>query len=599
MRRLWQRAMASLRPEADRAPLVDHAPGMTLGQVLRRFWPRLRPLRWWLVLAMLLLAAAPAIEVAEILLFQRLVDDVLVPAEWQPLVWLALVYVGLNLASAVISGFDDYLTTWISQRFLLDLRTDVFRHVLSLPQHVHERRRLGDVMSRITADVAAVETFMIGHLAGGIDSVVRLVFFVGALLVLQWELALASMVVIPLFWWISHSFADFVKRLSRERRRRSGSLSAITEENLANGLLVQSYNRQDDAVAKYHRQNKAIVSAELASSRVRGVFMPLVDLAELVGLLVVIAMGVWTLQTDRLTLGGLLAFLTLMAQCYRPVRDLADLLPAMYSATAGIERIVELLDEVPPRERPGAVPLREPHGTIRLEDVTVRYPAAHFDALHQVDLEIRPGEMVAVCGPSGAGKSTLARLLTRHVDPVAGAVLFAGQDVRDATLASVRDAVTIVLQETLLLDAPVAENIAFARPDATMQEVYAAARAADADRFIRALPEGYATRIGQRGRSLSGGQQKRLSMARALLRESPVLVLDEPTAGLDPATARRVLAPLRAAAGGRTVILVTHDPVAVEFADRTIRLEGGRVVAEGAEIVESRAGGRMTEGVTR
>jgi len=571
---------------------------MTLTQVLRRFWPRLRPLRWWLALAMLLLAAAPAIEVVEILLFQRLVDDVLVPAQWQPLVWLALVYVGLNLASAVISGCDDYLSTWISQRFLLDLRTDVFRHVLSLPQHVHERRRLGDVMSRITADVAAVETFMIGHLAGGIDSVVRLVFFVGALLFLQWELALASMVVIPLFWWISRSFAGFVKRLSRERRRRSGSLSAVTEENLANGLLVQSYGRQEDAVAKYHRQNEAIVSAELASSRVRGVFLPLVDLAELAGLLVVIALGVWTLQTDRLTLGGLLAFLTLMAQCYRPVRDLADLLPAMYSATAGIERIVELLDEEPPRDRAGALGLRDARGTIRLSHVTVRYPTAELDALHEVDLAIEPGEIVAVCGPSGAGKSTLARLLNRQVDPSEGAVLFAGQDLRDATLASVREAVTIVLQETLLLDASVAENIAFARPDATEPEVYAAARAADADAFIRALPEGYATRIGQRGRSLSGGQQKRLSLARALLRESPVLVLDEPTAGLDPATARRVLAPLRAATRGRTILLVTHDPVAVEFADRTILLEAGRLVTE-ADADDPLVAGQLTEGARR
>jgi subfamily B ATP-binding cassette protein MsbA len=551
---------------------------MTLVEVLRRFWPRLRPLKWWLVLAMLLVAAAPAIEVVEILLFQRLVDDVLVPEEWQPLITLVLLYVGLNLASAVVSGFDDYLSTWISQRFLLGLRTDVFRHVLSLPTQVHDRRRLGDVMSRITSDVAAVETFMIGHLAGGIDSVVRLVFFVGALFWLQWELALASMVVIPLFWWISRRFADFVKSLSRERRRRSGSLSAITEESLANGPLVQAYNREQEAVQKYHRQNEAIVSAELAGSRVRGVFLPLVDLAELAGLLLVIAMGVWTLQTDRLTLGGLLAFLTLMAQCYRPVLDLADLLPAMYSATAGIERIVELLDEEPPSDRPGAVALRDPRGPIRLDGVTVRYPSAHFDALREVDLEIQAGELVAVSGPSGAGKSTLARLLTRHVDPAAGAVRIGGEDLRDATIASVRDAVTIVLQETLLLDASVAENIAFARPDATDEEVRAAARAADADEFIRALPEGYRTRVGQRGRSLSGGQRQRLAMARALLRDSPVLILDEPTAGLDPATARRVLAPLREAARGRTIILVTHDPVAVEFTDRTIRLEAGRVV---------------------
>jgi ATP-binding cassette, subfamily B, bacterial len=573
----WDRAKASLRPEEDAAPIVEHAPGLTLRQVLVRFWPRLRPLRWWLVLAFLLLAAAPAIEVVEILLFQRLVDDVLVPAEWEPLVWLALVYLGLNLLSAVVGGFDDYLATWISQKFLLDLRTDVFRHVMSLPLHVHERRRLGDVMSRLTSDVAAVETFMIGHLANGIDATVRILFFVGALFYLDWALALGSLVVVPLFWWVSTKFASFVRRLSRERRRRSGSLSAITEEHLANGPLVQSYNREEDAVARYQRQNKAIFSAELASSRVRGVFLPLVDITELAGTLVVVAMGVWALETERLTLGGLLAFLTLLAQCYRPIRDLSGLLPSLYSATAGIERLVELLEEKPPQDRPGAHAAVAPRGDVRLENVTVRYPGASKPALEDVSLSFHPGEVVAVVGGSGAGKSTLARVLTRHLDVEGGRVTLDDEPVTDLTIASLREAVTVVLQETLLLDASVHDNIAFAKPGATRQEVRRAALAADADAFIGALPDGYDTRIGQRGRLLSGGQRQRLSIARALLRDSPVLVLDEPTTGLDPDTARRVLRPLRAAAKDRTVVIVTHDPVALEIADRTVRLEDGHV----------------------
>jgi subfamily B ATP-binding cassette protein MsbA len=578
----WDQLNASLRPGADDAPLVDEAPGLTLRQVLRRFWPRLRPMRGWLVVAVCLLAAAPAIEVVEILLFQRLVDDVLVPAEWRPLVWLAAVYIGLNLVSAVVSGLDDYLGTWISQKFLLQLRTDVFRHVLSLPLHVHERRRLGDVMSRLTADVAAVETFMIGHLAGGIDSAVRLLFFAGALLFLQWELALASFVVVPLFWYVSTRFAAFVRRLSRERRRRSGSLSAVTEESLANGALVQAYNREDDAAVKYERQNRAIFEAELAGSRVRGIFLPLVDLTELAGTLVVVGMGVWALETERLTLGGLLAFMTLLAQCYRPVRDLTDLIPALYSATAGIERVVELLDEEPPKDGPLAVALVAPRGHVRLEDVTVRYPGASRAALDGLTASFEPGEVVALVGPSGAGKSTLARLLTRHVDAEAGSVSVDGHPVGEVTIRSLREAVTVVLQETLLLDATVAENIAFSRPDASPEDVRRAAVAADADEFIQRLPHGYDTRIGQRGRSLSGGQRQRLAIARALLRDSPVLVLDEPTTGLDADTARRVLAPLREAARGRTVILVTHDPVAVELADRTIRLAEGRLVEEPA-----------------
>jgi len=586
MSTLWKRAVASLRPAADDAPFVDHAPGMTIKQVIRRFWPQLRPLRLWLVLGLGVLLAAPAIEVVEIMLFQRLVDDVLVPADLQPLLTLALLYVGLNVMSAVISGFDDYLSTWVSQRFLVRLRTDVFRHVLSLPLHVHECRRLGDVMSRMTSDVAAVESFMIAQLTEGLGSVIRLTFYVGALFYLQWELALASMIVVPVFWWVSTHFARFVKDVSRERRRRSGSLSAVTEENLSNGPLVQAYNREEDAVAKYHRQNEAIAGAALASSRVRAVFLPLVDLAELVGTLIVIALGVWALATDRLSLGGLLAFLTLLAQCYRPIRDLADLLPGLYSATAGIERIVELMDEPAPVDRPDATPLTNPRGALSLQSVSVRYPHTKTDALDCVDLEIAPGEVVAVIGPSGAGKSTLVRLLTRHVDPSHGRIRIDEHDLRDVTLGSLRESVTVVLQETLLLDASIRENIAFARPSASLDDIQDAARAADADEFIRLLPDGYDTRVGQRGRSLSGGQRQRVAMARALLRDTPVLVLDEPTTGLDSATSRRVLQPLRTAVDGRTIVIVTHDPIAIEFADRVIRLDHGHVVPEGHSPLE-------------
>ena len=576
MSTMRQRLGAALRPEADDAPMVEQAAGLTLTQVARRFAPRLKPLKWWIVLSLGLLGLTPLLEVAEIWLFEKLVDDVLVPANWEPLLVFAVIFVGLNLLSAVISGLDDYVTTFVSGRFLLSLRTDTFRHVLALPLHVHERRRLGDVMSRLTDDVGEVEDFMIGQFAGAVDAVVRLVVFGTALVVMQWNLALASFIVIPLFWWIAQSFSRYVRRLSRERRRRGGSLAAVTEEHLASGALVQSYNREADALTAYHRQNRAIFRAELASSRVRALFLPLADLTELLGTLVVLGLGVWAMQEGQLTLGGLLAFLTLLMQCYKPVRDLADMVPDLYSATAGIERLVELLDEDVPQDRPGAVELRDPKGYVVLAGVAARYPGHDRLALQQVTLDVSPGEIVALTGPSGAGKSTVARLLTRHLEPEAGDVRLDGRPVDAYTMASLREAVTVVLQEAMLLDASVAENISYARPDAGPEEIRAAARAADADGFIQALPQGYATRVGQRGRSLSGGQRQRIALARALLRDSPVLVLDEPTTGLDPASARRVLAPLREAARQRAVLLVTHDPVAQDFADRIVWLEDGR-----------------------
>ncbi len=371
-----ERLNAFLQPPRDEDELVGGAPPMTIPQIARRFWPEVRPLRWWILLKLVMSAALTGISLIEIALFARVVDDVLVPMDLGPLTWIALAYVGLALLSGVLSGLKDYLSTWISAGFLLRLRTNVFRHVLGLPLEVHDRRRLGDVLARLTSDVSSVETFMVSALSRGVTALVTAVLYIGALFYIDPLLAAVSLVVVPVFWFVATAFSRYVKLSSREQRRRGGSLTAVAEEHLSNAPLVQAFNRQDDAVRRFHDQNAGIRDASLASSRVRSVFTPIVDLAELMGILLIIGMGAWALSSGRLTLGGLLAFLTLMAQLYSPLRSLASLMPSLFSASAGIERLVELLDEKPPAESPDAIALRDARGELTLTDVSMTYPRA-------------------------------------------------------------------------------------------------------------------------------------------------------------------------------------------------------------------------------
>ncbi|CAN5116223.1 ABC transporter ATP-binding protein [soil metagenome] len=568
--------------------LVPPAPPVPIREVIRRFWPDLRPDRRLVVLGLICVALLPLIETVEIWLFQRVVDDVLVPRDLGPFLALARTYLALNLGSGVLSFGEDYLSAMAGGRFLLRLRTRVFGHVQSMAVAVLDRARLGDVLSRLTGDVAAIEALLLGGIARGLSAVLRIIFFTAALFLLDWQLAIIALIVAPAFWGSARTFSRLLRRASREKRRRTGMLTSVAEESLAVTALVQSYGRQQHELEHFRRTGEDVLDAELSAARVRSTYPIIVNLVELAGLLGVIMLGTWALAEERLTLGGLLVFLTYLAQLYRPVRDLGDLANTAFAAAAGAERVLELLNQPGGvTERPYAHHLAPARGRIELDRVTVRYPGASHPALRDVSLRAYPSELVALVGPSGAGKSTVARLLVRLADPDAGAVRLDGHDLRDLTLASVRRAVAVLLQDAPVLDASVRDNIAFARPEATDAQIRAAAVQAGAEGFVTDLSDGYDTRVGQKGRSLSGGQRQRLALARALLRDAPVLVFDEPTTGLDHAAAAALLGERRRLARQRCVLVVTHDPTVMAWADRVIALDRGRVVdPQTAEILE-------------
>ncbi|WP_245766647.1 ABC transporter ATP-binding protein [Streptomyces colonosanans] len=439
------------------------------------------------------------------------------------------------------------------------------------------------MLSRITGDVDAVETFLLSGVANALYYVVCLGVYLGMLVYLRWDLTLLALAIVPLFWAAARHFSRLIKAASRERRRRSGSISAVAEEALGNVALVQAYNRQGWEEHRFERENVGKFRAAMASARIRAVYSPVVEVIEVTGGLAVMGLGTWKLAQGQLTLGGLLVFLALIGKLYSPVRGLARLGNTFYAASASAERIIELLDQRPQVvEVPGARRIGRARGDVEFDGIWFRYPDAASWALSDVSFHVASGETLALVGASGAGKSTVAKLQLRFYDPDRGAVLLDGADLRDLSLSEVRENVAVVLQETLVFHGTVRENIAYGRPDATDADVVAAARAADAHEFIERLPEGYDTLVGQRGRTLSGGQCQRLAIARAMIRDAPVLLLDEPTTGLDVGSGRRIMDPLRRLMAGRTTVVISHNLLTVRDATRIVVLDHGRVVEHGA-----------------
>jgi ATP-binding cassette, subfamily B, bacterial len=373
-----------------------------------------------------------------------------------------------------------------------------------------------------------------------------------------------------------------IKQASREKRRRSGAIGAVAEESLANATLVQAYNREEAEVERFHEQALGSFEAEMASTRLKAWFAPLLDLVQLGGTLAIVALGTWELSQGGLSLGGLLVFLTYLTKLYSPIRGLSDISNSTFQASAAAERIIEFLDQQPAVvERPDAIHLPRSRGLVVFDEVAFSYPGNTQPAISDLSLRVGPGEMVALVGASGAGKSTIARLLLRFYDPSHGRVLLDGVDLRDLSVRSLRENVAVLLQETLIFDGTIHANIAYGRHSATEAEIVQAARDADAHAFIMALPDGYQTRIGQKGRRLSGGQRQRIAIARAMIRNAPILLLDEPTTGLDTESGWRILAPLRRLTSGRASIVISHNLLTVRDATCILVLEDGRVVERG------------------
>ena len=469
----------------------------------------------------------------------------------------------------------------IGNRVVTRLREQVFRHLQELSLGFHDRARTGDLVVRVIGDIGMLRELAVTALLPLAANLLVLAGMLAVMFWLHWQLALLALSTLPLLWLMTLRRSRRIQALARRNRRREGSMAAASGESLGAIRAVQALSLDTGFTDSFARANAGALREGVRIKRLSAGLERSVDVLIALSTALVLWYGAHQVLMARLTPGELLVFVFYLRRAFRPLRDFAKYSARIAKASAAGERVMELLDQEPGvRERPDARPAPRFRGDIRLHRVCHAYDDGRL-VLRDIDLHLAPGEHVALVGPSGSGKTTLASLILRLYDPLHGRVLIDGQDIREFTLASLRGQIAVVLQDTVLFTGTLRDNLLAGRPDASEDELLHAARLANAHGFISALPQGYDTPVGERGVTLSAGQRQRIAIARAALRDAPILLLDEPTTGLDPQNEQAVTAALERVSEGRTTLVITHRPDTAARMQRVLFLDNGRIEAAG------------------
>ena len=516
---------------------------------------------------------------------------------------IALLIVGIILLAAVNSAADSLAEVCLARggRVLgYNVRVAMYSHLQRLSLAYHDKRRTGDVLTRVTGDVLVVEDFVVKSLSNLVGSFLVLIGTVALLLWREWTVALIAVVVIPMLAFVSDYFSRRIRAVSKSQRAREGELASTTQEMLTSIRLVQSYGRGSVDLERFSQQTDQSMRAALGVATVQAQFSFVIALLEALAISAIVWVGVMLVDRSAVSVGTLVFFILVAQNMFKPSRKIVSEWYKVGKVLASVDRIVELLDLVPAvTDSPDARPAPSFTGQLAFERVTFAYHAEPGDdappVLRDVSFEVQPGEVIALVGRSGAGKSTIAQLIPRLYDPDGGTVCIDGTDLRRYTLESLRSQVSLVLQDTVLLSGTVSDNIGYGIEDATREQIEHAARCANAHDFITSMSDGYDTEVGERGATLSGGQRQRIAIARAFIRQAPILVLDEPTTGLDADSTRLVVGALRTLMRGTTTIIISHDPGLVRCADRVLVVEDGRITQVGPPAALQAAGGPYAE----
>lgn len=549
--------------------------------VLARLFRLLKPYRWTLVLSGVLLLVRAGTELLPPLFQREIIDEVIATGATQRLgllIGLLIAVYALQQANRVL---DNFVRHALGERFILDLRVRIYAYLQQLSLSFFEGTSTGELMSRVTNDVNALESFVTHGSALTAVDLVRLFGAAAVLLVLNWRLALLVLVPVPILAVSLRHFNTRIRPVYRSVRDRLGDINARLQDSIAGIQVIQAFAQESRTLERFTAESESYYRARVRGIRYWSTFFPAMSFVASMGSAIVLAAGAIMVIRGQLTLGTLVAFLSYTISFYEPIHRLTEIDNVFQQAIAAGERIFEVLDECSDvQDAPDAMQIEMPRGEVEFEDVHFRYGTGD-DVLRAVSFHIAPGEVVALVGRSGAGKTSIAKLLCRFYDPIRGRVLVDGHDLRGVKVASLRQNVGVVLQDTFLFNGSIRENLLFGKPDAGDTEMYAAAGAAYADEFIRSLPQGYDTEVGERGIKLSGGQKQRLALARAILSNPRILILDEATSSVDAEAEYLIQQALDGVLEGRTALVIAHRLSTVRNADKIIALEDGRIVEIG------------------
>jgi ATP-binding cassette subfamily B protein len=585
--KVWQPGSHLLEERSSR--VLDWSRAQTARR-LRTLARLTKPYRLRTTLALVSLLAATITALVPPYLLKLAIDQGIGQKRLERLWWIVAAFVAAGVLNLLASGAQTYFTGWTGERMLADLRNLLFRHLQRLSLGFYERNRAGVIISRLTNDVEALDQLV----TDGVTSLVQATLTLGGtiviLFVLDWRLSLAALAIIPPMALGTAWFRSRSARAYRAVRERLGLVTATLAEDIAGMRVVQAFTREDAARRHFREINEHYRAANQETVVLSGVYFPYVDLLSSIATAVVLGYGGYLVFGGSITVGTLFAFVGYLANFFDPVQQLSQLYNTFLSAVAALDKISDVLDEAPDVvDRQDATELDRIRGTVRFEAVRFGYGKG-AEVLHGIDLDVPAGTTVALVGHTGAGKSTIAKLIARFYDPREGRITIDGTDLRDVTQSSLRAQLGVVPQEGFLFAGTVHENIAFARPDATREEVVRAAETVGAHEFVMRLEDGYDTQVQERGTRLSLGQRQLVAFARALLADPRILILDEATSSVDIGTERKIDDALRALLADRTAFIIAHRLSTIRDADLIVVLEHGRVVEQGThdELLRAR-----------